>query len=193
MITVQPADALLLVDIQNDFLPGGALPVPEGNAIVPIVRSYIDMFRNVPASILATRDWHPRHHCSFRPRGGPWPVHCVAGTPGAEPPPALDLPSSVVIVHKGTRPKADAYSGFQDTGLDGQLRAMGVRRLFVGGLATDYCVLHTVSDARTLGYPVYLLLDAIRAVNVNPGDSDAAEQQMVRRGAVPVRRKDLTR
>ncbi len=193
MITIQPADVLLLVDIQNDFLPGGALPVPEGDAMVPVVRSYIALFRKVPAPILATRDWHPRHHCSFRPRGGPWPVHCVAGTPGAEPPPTLDLPSSAVIVHKGTKPAVDAYSGFQDTGLTGQLRAMGVRRLFVGGLATDYCVLHTVSDARKLGYPVFLLLDAIRAVNVHAGDGAAAEQQMLRLGAVPLRRKDLTR
>ncbi len=193
MITVQPADALLLVDIQNDFLPGGALPVPQGDAIVPVVRSYIDLFRKVPASILATRDWHPQHHCSFRARGGPWPIHCVAGTPGAEPPPALDLPSSAVIVHKGMKPTADAYSGFQETALDGQLRAMGVRRLFVGGLATDYCVRHTVTDARKLGYPVFLLLDAIRAINVYPGDGDVAEQEMVCLGAVPVRRKDLTR
>lgn len=193
MITVQPADVLLLVDIQNDFLPDGALPVPQGDAIVPVVRSYVDLFRKVPASILATRDWHPRHHCSFRPRGGPWPVHCVAGTPGAEPPPTLRLPSAAVIVRKGMNPRTDAYSGFQGTALDGQLRAMGVRRLFVGGLATDYCVLHTVSDARKLGYPVFLLLDAIRAVNVHPGDGDAAEQQMLRLDAVPVTRKDLTR
>jgi len=133
--------------------------------------------------VFATRDWHPGGHCSFRERGGPWPPHCVQGSHGAELAAGLRLPPSAVVVSKGAEVDRDAYSGFEGTALDGELRARGVRRLLVGGLATDYCVLNTVRDALAKGYEVVLLRDAIRAVDVHPGDGARAEEEMIRRGA----------
>lgn len=179
----QAGDALLIVDVQNDFLPGGSLGVPRGDEVVPALNSYLHIFavRNLP--VYATRDWHPEQHCSFRAQGGTWPPHCVAGTRGAEFAAALQLTPSVVIISKATTPEQDAYSGFQGTTLDGQLRASHVQRLFIGGLATDYCVLNTVRDALRLGYRVCLLADAIRAVDVHAGDGLIAEEEMVKLGA----------
>ncbi len=191
-VTIQPGDALLVIDLQNDFLPGGALAVPRSDEILPVVRRYLARFLAVPAPVFATRDWHPRDHCSFRPFGGPWPVHCVAGTKGADAPESLAIPSSVVIVHKATRRSPDAYSGFQDTRLDTQLRAVGARRLFVGGLATDYCVLQTVRDAFSRGYSVVLLRDACRAVDLAAGDGRAAEEAMIQLGVTPIQLEDLS-
>src|SRR5574340_133567 len=147
----QPGDALLVVDAQNDFLPGGSLAVPGGDEVLPPLNRYLGIFtaRNLP--VFATRDWHPARHCSFRAQGGSWPPHCVAGTRGAEFAAALRLPPSAEIVSKATSAEQDAYSGFHGTGLDALLRAADIRRLFVGGLATDYCVLNTVRDALKLG------------------------------------------
>ena len=178
---IRQGDALLIVDVQNDFLPGGSLAVPRGDEVVPVLNRYLRAFQNLP--VYATRDWHPERHCSFRAQGGPWPPHCVAGTRGAEFAAALQLPPSAVIVSKATTAEQDAYSGFQGTGLDAQLRAANIRRLFIGGLATDYCVLNTVRDALKLGYEVFLLADAIRAVDVQPGDGQRAEQEMTKLGA----------
>ena len=177
----QPGDALLIVDVQNDFLPGGSLAVPHGDEVVPLLNRYLRAFQNLP--VYATRDWHPERHCSFRAQGGLWPPHCVAGTRGAEFAAALQLPPSAAIISKATTAEQDAYSGFQGTDLDAQLRAAHIRRLFIGGLATDYCVLNTVRDALKLGYEVLLLIDAIRAVDVQPGDGLHAEQEMVSLGA----------
>lgn len=191
MIRLQAGDALLVVDVQNDFLPGGALAVPEGDQIIPVLRDYLAKFESRGRPIYASRDWHPPNHCSFREQGGIWPVHCVAGTPGAEPPPTLPLPASTVIIRKGTSPEKDAYSAFQDTPLDKHLREAGIQRLFVGGLATDYCVLNTVKDAVAHGYKVVLLTDAIRAVNLQPDDGQKAEAEMIRIGAVPVRSGEI--
>ena len=176
-------DALLIVDVQNDFLPGGSLAVQRGDEVVPVLNLYLDIFtaRNLP--VYATRDWHPERHCSFKAQAGPWPPHCVAGTRGAEFAAALQLPPSAVIVSKATTVEQDAYSGFQGTDLDDRLRAASIRRLFIGGLATDYCVLNTVRDALRLGYEVLLLADAIRAVDVQPGDGQRAEQEMLGLGA----------
>ncbi len=190
--TLQPGDALIAVDVQNDFLPGGALSVPDGDQVVPILMCYMARFESHGLPIFLSRDWHPPNHCSFREQGGPWPVHCVAGSPGSLPPPGFQAPPSAVVIHKATEPDQDAYSAFQGTSLDEQLRAAGVRRLFIGGLATDYCVLNTVKDARKLGYAVYLLMDGIRAVNVQPDDGRKAEEEMVRLGAVPIRLENLT-
>jgi nicotinamidase/pyrazinamidase len=134
-----------------------------------------------------TRDWHPVDHCSFRRQGGPWPVHCVAGSHGSLPPPSFQAPSSAVIIYKAIDANQEAYSAFEGTPLHRHLQALGVRRLFIGGLATDYCVLNTVKDARALGYEVCLLRDAIRAVNVHPDDGRQAEEHMLELGAVPVR------
>lgn len=178
-----PGDALVIVDAQIDFLPGGNLAVPAGDEVVPILNGYIAAFQRRHLPVFATRDWHPPDHCSFRSRGGPWPPHCVAHSDGARFAPLLALPCEVTIVSKATEPQKDAYSGFEGTELDGILRAAGVRRLFVSGLATDYCVLNTVRDARRLGYEVWLLTDAIRAVDVQPGDGQRAIAQMRALGA----------
>lgn len=141
--------------------------------------------------MFATRDWHPPGHCSFRGRGGTWPPHCIAGSAGAKFAAALRLPDNSMLLSKATQADADAYSGFAGTGLDAALRAGGVRRLFVGGLATDYCVLNTVKDALGLGYAVLLLDDALRAVDVNPGDGARARAEMLRLGAMPIRLEQI--
>ena len=180
---LQPGDALVIVDVQNDFLPGGQLPVPEGDAVIPSLNAWIRVFRTADLPIVATRDWHPADHCSFQARGGPWPPHCVAGTPGAEFAPGLKLPENAIVVSKATTPDRDAYSGFEGTDLAERLRELGVKRLFVGGLATDYCVLNTVLDALKEGFETYVITDAIRAVNVNPDDGDKALEQMRNAGA----------
>jgi nicotinamidase/pyrazinamidase len=180
---------MIIVDVQNDFLPGGALAVPKGDEVIAELNRYADLFASRQLPVFATRDWHPPNHCSFRERGGPWPPHCVAGTAGAQFAPGLALPPQTRIVAKATSPETDAYSGFAGTELDAMLRQAGVRRVFVGGLATDYCVLNTVKDARSLGYEVVLLRDAVRAVEVQPGDGLRAEQEMTRLGAVPADRQ----
>ena len=179
----QPGDALLIVDVQNDFLPGGSLAVMRGDEVVPVLNRYLDIFAMQNLPVYATRDWHPQRHCSFREQGGPWPPHCVAKTAGAAFAAALQLPPAAVIISKATKPEQDAYSGFQGTDLHRRLHAAGIRRLFIGGLATDYCVLSTVRDALQLGYEVLLLADAIRAVDVQPGDGLRAEQEMIKLGA----------
>ena len=182
-IAIKKGDALIVVDVQNDFLPGGSLAVPEGDRVVPVLNRYLDTFAARALPIYATRDWHPGNHCSFKAQGGPWPPHCVAGSPGASFAPGLKLPAQTTIVSKAIAADKDAYSGFEGTDLDARLRAQGVRRVFVGGLATDYCVLNTVRDARRLGYEVCLLTDAIRAVNVKPDDGRKAEEEMRHLGA----------
>ena len=174
-----PGDALLITDVQNDFLPGGRLVVPNGEAVIPIINRYLDNFSKHCLPIFSTRDWHPANHCSFKKQGGLWPKHCVAQTFGAEFPAVLNLPESAQIISKATHPDHDAYSGFQNTDLDSRLKSQKVRRLFIGGLATDYCVLNTVKDALKSGYTVFLLQDAVRAVNLNPGDGEKALQEMV--------------
>ena len=182
-IRPQPGDALLIVDVQNDFLPGGSLAVPRGDSVVPVLNRYLEIFAEQDLPVYATRDWHPPLHCSFRAQGGPWPPHCIAKTSGAAFAAALQLPPAAVIVSKATTVEQDAYSGFEGTNLHRQLHAANIRRLYIGGLATDYCVLNTVRDALRLGYQVLLLCDAIRAVDVQPGDGLRAEEEMVSLGA----------
>jgi nicotinamidase/pyrazinamidase len=177
-------DALVIVDVQADFLSGGALAVRGGERVIAPLNHCIERFVARGLPVLATRDWHPADHCSFVAQGGPWPPHCVAGTPGAAFPAALRLPPAPLIVSKGTAADHEAYSGFAGTGLESQLRAAGVRRLFVGGLATDYCVLNTVLDARALGFDVVVLDDAIAAVDAEPGDGERALERMRAAGAV---------
>jgi len=190
-IRVQGGDALIAVDVQNDFLPGGSLAVPQGDAVVPALNRYLAAFAARALPIFATRDWHPADHCSFKAQGGIWPPHCIAGTRGAEFSPALALPPAAVVVSKATTPEADAYSGFGGTDLAARLNAGGVTRLYIGGLATDYCVLNTVRDALAAGFVVLLLADAIRAVDVNAGDGARAEAEMQRLGARAIRHEDL--
>jgi nicotinamidase/pyrazinamidase len=185
-VTLRHADALIVVDVQNDFLPGGRLAVPRGDEVVAVLNRYLSAFTAHARPIYATRDWHPVNHCSFRARGGPWPPHCIAGSDGAQFAPGLELTAHTVIISKAEGADRDAYSGFDGTDLDARLRAQGVRRVFVGGLATDYCVLNTVRDARRFGYDVVLLADAIRAVNVLPEDGRKAEEAMRGLGARPI-------
>jgi nicotinamidase/pyrazinamidase len=184
-------DALVIVDAQNDFLPGGALAVPQSDEILPIVNAYIAAFEERRLPIYMTRDWHPPDHCSFKEYGGPWPTHCVAGTDGAAFSAELKLTVPATIVSKATTPDLEYYSDFGTTNFEADLRVSGVSRLFIGGLATDYCVVSTVKDALALGFKTFLLVDAIRGVNVHPDDSQNAEEEMIRLGAKPVRLQDL--
>lgn len=186
MISLRTHDALLIVDIQNDFLPGGALGIPGGDAVIAVLQAYLRRFEAHHLPIYLTRDWHPPRHCSFLAQGGPWPPHCVAFTPGALPPDRFEIPASAVIIYKAFEADREAYSAFQETPLHRHLQALGVRRLFIGGLATDYCVLNTVKDARALGYAVCLLTDGIQAVNLQPDDGRRAEATMVELGAIPI-------
>ena len=176
-------DALVVVDVQNDFLPGGALAVPEGHAVIPPLNRCMAEFRKRGRPVFATRDWHPPDHCSFREHGGPWPPHCVAGTPGAEFAPGLELPPEAQIISKATRADEEAYSGFQGTNLAELLRQSGCKRVFVAGLATDYCVLATARDAVEAGFEVVIVEDAVRGVDVRSGDSERAIAEMKSRGA----------
>lgn len=178
----RPTDALLLVDVQNDFLPGGALGVAGGDEIVPILNVWLDRARRAGVPVFATRDWHPQDHCSFRESGGPWPVHCVAGSLGARFSSALALPPQAQVISKATAPDQEAYSSFAGTDLGRRLAAAGVKRIVIGGLATDYCVVETTKDALALGYGVVLLLDAMRAIDRNEGE--AAISRMLGLGAV---------
>lgn len=166
--------AVLVVDAQNDFFPGGALPVPGGDAILPAVNAILGRAREEDRPVIASRDWHPPDHSSFQTQGGPWPVHCVRGTAGAELHGGLELPPLFTMVHKATRPDRDAYSAFQETGLANFLRAGGVTTLVVGGLALDYCVKASCLEARREGFAVRLVLPATRAVDVHPGDGEQA-------------------
>ena len=183
-IPLRAGDALLIVDVQSDFLPGGSLAVPRGDEVVAVLNGCVQAFRQAGLPVVATRDWHPPDHCSFRPQGGPWPPHCVAGSAGAGFAPGLQLPAQAIVISKATQQQSDAYSGFEGTALDQRLRQAGVGRLFVGGLATDYCVLNTVCDAVRLGYQTVLLLDAIRAVDVHAGDGERAIARMLQLGAL---------
>jgi nicotinamidase/pyrazinamidase len=185
-------DALVIVDVQRDFCAGGALAVPDGDAVVQPLNSYIEVFRSANLPIVATRDWHPPNHISFREHGGLWPPHCVQGTEGAEFHPQLKLPEETLIISKATQPDLEAYSGFEGTELESLLKSKGVKRLFVGGLATDYCVKMTVLDALKLGFTTFLLEDAIRGVNVNPSDSERAIDEMLSNGAIAITLSELS-
>ena len=179
-----PGDALLVVDVQNDFLPGGALAVNQGDQVVPVINRCVTRFARRGLAVVASRDWHPADHCSFQARGGTWPAHCVAGTEGAAFAPGLRLPDDVILVSKATTVDTDAYSAFEGTSLADDLRQRGVRRVIVTGLATDYCVLNTALDARREGFEVVVLADAVRAVDVEPGDGERAMARMVETGCV---------
>lgn len=184
-VALRNGDALIVVDMQIDFVTG-SLAVPGGAAIVPALNHCIGAFARRGLPVFATRDWHPPEHCSFRSRGGPWPAHCVAGTEGARWVPGLALPRDAFVVSKATQADREAYSTFAGTGLDAELRARGVDRIFIGGLATDYCVVESVRDARKLGYAVVVLEDAIAAVNVRPDDGARAIGTMREAGATMV-------
>lgn len=174
--------ALIVTDVQKDFCPGGNLQVPHGDKIVHVLNKYIRKFEEAGAQIYATRDWHPFNHISFKSQSGPWPPHCIQNTEGAEFHKDLEFPKSTIIISKATDPLKEAYSGFDGTNLEDELTQKGVRRVFVGGLATDYCVISTVLDALKLGFETVLLKDAIRGVDVRPNDSERAVEEMKTKG-----------
>jgi nicotinamidase-related amidase len=181
-------DALVIVDVQNDFIPGGALAVPEGDQVVVPLNNAIKIFQTRNLPVFLTRDWHPRRHSSFQEFGGPWPPHCVQDSSGAGFVSDLRGNHRSTIITKGVTFEPDEYSGFQGvdemgTSLDMCLKNLGVERIFVGGLATDYCVLNTVLDGLSLNYDVFIITDGIRAVNVKPDDGDMALKEMTRKGA----------
>ncbi|MHB1133858.1 MAG: isochorismatase family protein [Chloroflexota bacterium] len=180
-------NALIVVDVQNDFLPGGALGVPGGDQVIEPLNGWLELASREDWLIVATRDWHPTDSRHFLPHG-PWPLHCVAGSEGAQLASGLNGRLIAYTMNKGTGLGDDGYSGFEartDEGLDldALLERFAVDELFVGGLATDYCVRATVLDALKRRPRVHLLLDAIRAVNVRPGDGDRALVEMVEAGA----------
>jgi nicotinamidase/pyrazinamidase len=175
------ARALVIVDFQNDFTPGGALAVAEGDAIAP----RIDALARAGGFdfVVATRDWHPPDHASFAEQGGPWPPHCVQGTPGAELHPALDRSLVDVVVDTGYEPQIEGYSGFEATNLAGLLHERDVDHVTLVGLATDYCVKHTALDALRQGFGVTVDSTAVRPVEVRPGDGDRALAEVRAAGA----------
>lgn len=192
-VQLQPGDALIVVDVQNDFCPGGALGVPGGDQVVPVLNDWIERFHRQGLPVVYTQDWHPSDHCSFAEQGGPWPVHCVQDTPGADFHPDLRVQGE--IFRKAYLREPEAYSGMdgrrvqdgrlvEDQPLPRWLREQGVRRVFIGGLATDYCVRATALDALREGIEVVVLRDAVRAVDVEPGDGERALQEMEAAGAV---------
>lgn len=213
MVTVKTGErgcavkTLMIVDVQNDFLPGGALAVPEGDRVVPVANRLMRW----AGLVIATQDWHPPDHGSFAPnhpgkKPGDeinlnglsqilWPPHCVQNTPGAELAPGLDTSRIRHRVTKGTDPGIDSYSAFfdnghrKDTGLDALLRSEGASELYIMGLATDYCVKYTALDARRLGWPTVLVLDGCRGIELQPGDIERAVQAM-RKAGVTIRGSD---
>jgi len=161
---LQPGDALVVVDVQNDFCPNGALPVPDGDAVVPIMNRWIAVAQAKGLPVYASRDWHPRDHISFDAQGGPWPVHCVQDTTGAAFHPDLYLSSDAILVSKGTRFDKDQYSAFDETGFAEELRRKGVTRIVVGGLAEDVCVHATAMDGCAHGFQVAVIQAGTRAI-----------------------------
>jgi nicotinamidase/pyrazinamidase len=170
------AEALLIIDFQNDFVPGGALPVECGDEIAARVNELVDSGRF--DLVVATRDWHPPDHRSFKEQGGPWPPHCVQGTEGAELHPSLDRSKIDVIVSAGYEPHLEGYSGFEETELEKVLRERNIGSVTVVGLATDYCVRHTALEALQHGFDVVVDREGVRGIDVEAGDSQRALEEI---------------
>lgn len=186
---IKQNSCLVIVDVQNDFCPGGALAVSEGDEVVPVLNSWVKRFKAAKLPVAYTQDWHPKDHCSFAQNGGIWPVHCVQGTSGADF--HKDLMIEGEVFRKGFLKDREAYSGFDAT-LEGKpdsptlgqwLKEKGIERIYVGGIATDYCVKATVLDGLDQGFKVTLIRSGVRAVNVNPGDGERAIREMIQKGA----------
>lgn len=188
--------ALLIVDVQNDFCPGGALQIQNGNRVIEPINRAVKYFSAAGLPILASRDWHPPQTRHFRPFGGVWPVHCVQGTEGAAFHPGLFLPDETVVLSKGINPEQDGYSAFEAITADGRvlaelLQELGVRKLYISGLATDYCVLCTTVEALRTGFEVTVLTDAVAGVDIIAGESTVALEDMARAGAHMAHVEDL--
>lgn len=179
--------------MQRDFCPGGALAVKDGDTVVPRLNRVVGAFTRASLPIFFTRDWHPGNHVSFKDHGGTWPPHCVKGTRGAGFHPKLRVPRGTVVVSKGTQAGSEAYSGFQGTDLEKRLKEAGVREVFLGGLATDYCVKETALDALDAGFKVKVLEDCVRGVDLHADDSELALREVVARGAGLVTSSDAVR
>jgi nicotinamidase/pyrazinamidase len=195
-INLQPGDVLIVTDMQNCFLPGGSLPVTEGDSIIGPLNHALDVFAKAGLPVIFTRDWHPPDHCSFRVRGGPWPGHCVQGTEDAAFSRKLHIPAQPVVISKAVDPDKEQYSAYYGRDEAGAtmadiLRAMKPERIFIGGVATEYCVLNTVLDMLKDGYKVYVFEDGVKPVEVNPGDGQAALEKMDKRGARLIRTPQL--
>ena len=175
--SLKSGDALMVVDVQVDFCPGGALPIPDGDRVVPVLNSWIEAARKRGLPIYFSRDWHPARHMSFQDQGGLWPPHCLQDSPGARLHPDLIVPAGAVLVTKGVRFDKDQNSAFDDTGLGAQLRRDGVRRLWVGGLALDVCVRATVLDALRAGLAVAVIPDGTRPVDPDAGARTCGEMR----------------
>ncbi len=184
-------DALIVVDVQNDMCPGGSAAVEDGDAVASKLSDIALLFGTRSARVFATQEWHPTTHSSFYENGGMWPAHCVRGTEGAGFHSNLKLPVGTVIIRKGEDPAKPAYSGFEDTKLDSHLQRVNIKRLFVGGLSTEYSVQHTVVEALRKGYATMLITDAISAVNANPDDDNRAIDSMLAGGARPITSDEL--
>jgi len=187
-MTAEKGAALLIVDIQNDFCQGGALPVPDGDRVVEPLNRAAERFAAAGLPVLATRDWHPPITRHFREHGGLWPPHCVQGSAGAAFHPDLRLPEGTLVISKGIDPERDSYSAFEAVTDDGRslseyLAAEAVRHIYIGGLTTDYCVRFTALEALQAGFEVTVLTDVVAGVDVNPGDSARAMEEMGRAGA----------
>ncbi len=184
-------DALIVVDVQNDFCPGGTAAVEDGDAVARKMSDVALNFRSRDGRVFATQDWHPTNHKSFAENGGIWPAHCVRGSQGADFHKDLKLPIGSSIIRKGEEVETDAYSGFEGTSLGSHLDRLGVKRVFVGGLSTEYAVQHTVYDALQKGYNAFVITDAVSAVNANPDDDQRALDSMLASGAKPVTTDEL--
>ena len=181
----------MIVDVQNDFCPGGALAVRDGDAVIAPLNRCAAQFIRAGALVLATRDWHPPDHCSFREQGGPWPIHCVRGTTGAAFHPALRLPAAAIVISKAESPKEESYSFFGEPDLKQPLVERGIRRLFIGGLATDYCVKWTSLDAAEFGFQVRVVRDGCLGVDLRQGDSERAFKELESSGIELIAQTDL--
>ena len=190
-LNIGPNDALIVVDVQNDFCPGGSAAVEDGDVVARKMSDLALNFRSKEARVFVTQDWHSASHKSFTDNGGIWPTHCVRGTDGAKLHPDLKLPIGTSIVRKGADDQSDAYSGFDGTNLDAHLKRLDIRRVFVGGLSTEYAVQHTVYEALQKGYSAYVVTDGISAINANPDDDQRALDSMLMSGAQSVTTAEL--
>lgn len=189
-ISITNKSALLIVDMQKDFCEGGALPVTGCNALVPIINDYIVSFVSKKRPVIASRDWHPPNHKSFKDRGGPWPPHCVQETKGAEFHEGLKLPNDTIVISKAFLPDKEAYSAFDGTELHYILNKLGINRLFICGVATEYCVKATALDAVALGYQTILLVDAVAGVNSR--DAEEAIKEMLSKGVILASKEEIS-
>jgi nicotinamidase/pyrazinamidase len=185
---MKPKKALLVVDLQNDFCPNGALGVSAGDKIIPKINKYIKFFSGAKLAVFLSRDWHPKKTGHFKQFGGVWPVHCVKGTKGSRFGPGLKIPKEAILLYKGMDPQKDSYSVFQaedkrGIGFSKILKTLGIREIYIAGLATDYCVKFSALDALKKGFSVKILTDAIKGVDLKPGDSQRALKEAAKKGA----------